>query len=189
MVFLGSREEMEHIGYLPARCPKCAHQGLFSVYQARRKLTVVALVAVPLSEQLVIECPGCGVRMAIPPEQVAQVRQQMITPDRLAQMAANGTGGRAAIPQQPTAPTGRTAYQILQVDPLAEQEVVDAAFKRLALKYHPDTSKAPDAANRMREIIEAHTILTDPKKRERYDASIGIKRPVKLPPAMRASDV
>ncbi|MCC6674293.1 MAG: DnaJ domain-containing protein [Thermomicrobiales bacterium] len=84
---------------------------------------------------------------------------------------------------------GRTAYQVLQVDPLAEQEVVDAAFKRLALKYHPDTSKAPDAAARMREIIEAHGILTDPKKRERYDASIGIRRPVKMPPAMRASDV
>ena len=41
----------------------------------------------------------------------------------------------------------------------------------------------------MREIIEAHRVLTDPEKRERYDRSIGIRRPVKLPPAMRANDV
>ena len=190
-MFLGSREEMGHVGYIPARCPKCGHQGLFSVYEARRKLTFIAVVAVPLSQQMVIECPNCGVRMGVPPEQVEQLHQQTISTDRLAQMAANGSGGGG--PAQPVrsaaAPVGRTAYQVLQVDPLAEQEVVDAAFKRLALKYHPDTSNAPDAAARMREIIEAHGVLTDPKKRERYDASIGIQRPVKLPPAMRASDV
>lgn len=182
---------MGHVGYIPARCPKCGHQGLFSVYEARRKLTVVALVAVPLSQQMVVECPSCGVRMGVPPEQVDQLHQQMITTDRLAEMAANGlgSGGGPQPAAQPAAPVGRTAYQVLQVDPYAEQEVVDAAFKRLALKYHPDTSKAPDAAERMREIIEAHGVLTDPKKRERYDASIGIRRPVKLPPAMRASDV
>ena len=78
---------------------------------------------------------------------------------------------------------------MLHLDPAAEQEVVDAAYKRLALKYHPDTSKAPDASERMREIIEAHGVLTDPTKRERYYRSIGIRRPVNLQPAMRASDV
>jgi DnaJ-domain-containing protein 1 len=186
-VFLGSREELGHVGYVPARCPKCAHQGLFSVYESRRKLTVVALVAVPISQQMVVECPGCGIRMGVPPEQADQLQQQMISPDRLVSMAANGHAQHA--PHHPAAPRGRTAYQVLQVDPSAEQEVVDAAFKRLALKYHPDTSKAPDASNRMREIIEAHGILTDPVKRARYDATIGIKHPVKLPPAMRASDV
>ncbi|HET9659658.1 MAG TPA: DnaJ domain-containing protein [Thermomicrobiales bacterium] len=190
-MFLGSREEMGHVGYIAARCPKCAHQGLFSVYEARRKLTVMAFVGVPLSQQIVIECPSCGVRMGIPPEQAEQVQQQMITADRMAHMAAHGANGAgpAQAPHQTAAPRGRTAYQVLQVDPMAEQEVVDAAYKRLALKYHPDTSKAPDASERMREIIEAYGVLTDPKKRERYDASIGIRRPVKMPPAMRASDV
>jgi len=182
---------MGHVGYIPARCPKCAHQGLFSVYEARRKLTVLALVGVPLSEQLVIECPNCNFRMGVPPGQAQQLQQQMISADRLANMAANGASGVGPVqaPPQPAAPRGRTAYQILQLDPLAEQEVVDAAYKRLALKYHPDTSRAPDASERMREIIEAYGILTDPRKRERYDASIGIRRPVKMPPAMRASDV
>lgn len=179
---------MGHVGYVPARCPKCAHQGLFSVYESRRKITAFAVVAVPLSNQMLVECPNCNMRMGVPPEQVDHLHQQMISPDRLAHMAANG-GGMPQTQQQPAAVRGRTAYQVLQVDPMAEQEVVDAAFKRLALKYHPDTSKAPDASNRMREILEAHGVLTDPKKRERYDASIGIRRPVKLPPAMRASDV
>lgn len=189
-MFLGSREEMGHVGYVPARCPKCAHQGLFSVYESKRKLTVVALVAVPLSQQMVVECPKCQVRMGVPPEQIEQLNTQMITPDRLVSMAANGGSAHQHMSQpQAHVPQGKTAYQVLQIDPAAEQEVVDAAFKRLALKYHPDTSKAPDASGRMREIIEAHTILTDPDKRERYDRSIGIQRPVKLPPAMRASDV
>ena len=186
-MFLGSREETGHIGYVPAKCPKCSHQGLFSVYESRRKLTVIAVVALPLSQQLVVECPACGLRMGVPPGQVELLQQQMISVDRLAGMAANG--GHAVAAPVPEGPRVRTAYQVLQVDTEAEQEVVDAAFKRLALKYHPDTSKSPDASARMREIIEAHSILTDPMKRARYDASIGIERPVKLPPAMRASDV
>jgi hypothetical protein len=188
-VFLGSREETGHVGYVPARCPKCAHQGLFSVYDSKRKLTVIALVALPLSQQMVVECPKCNVRMGVPPEQVQQLHSQMITPDKLASMASNGgTQQQMAQPQMPV-PRGKTAYQVLQLDPAAEEEVVEAAFKRLALKYHPDTSKSPDASERMREIIEAHSVLTDPTKRARYDQSIGIRRPVKLPPAMRASDV
>lgn len=189
-MFLGSREESAHVAYVPARCPKCAHQGLFSVYESKRKLTVVALVAVPLSQQMVVECPKCSVRMGVPPEQVEQLLSQMITPDKLASMAGNGMGAQQQAAQpQVQAPRGKTAYQVLQLDPMAEQEVVEAAFKRLALKYHPDTSKADDASERMREIIEAHKILNDPNKRERYDRSIGIRRPVKLPPAMRATDV
>ena len=60
-------------------------------------------------------------------------------------------------------------YKILQVDPSAEDEVIAAAFKRLALKYHPDTNKAADATARMQEINTAYTILSDPKKRASYD--------------------
>jgi DNA-directed RNA polymerase subunit RPC12/RpoP len=187
-VFLGSREEMAHVGYVPARCPKCSHQGLFSVYESKRKLTVAALVALPLSQQMVVECPKCNVRMGVPTDQVEKLHSQMISADKLASMAANGGGANPQM-AQPAVPRGKTAYQVLQLDPAAEQEVVEAAFKRLALKYHPDTSKSPDASERMREIIEAHSVLTDPSKRERYDRSIGIRRPVKLPPAMRASDV
>ncbi len=56
----------------------------------------------------------------------------------------------------------RDLYQILQVDPAAEPEVVQAAFKRLALKYHPDKNASPDAHRRMQELNEAYAIMGDP---------------------------
>jgi len=61
-------------------------------------------------------------------------------------------------------------YKILQVDSEAEPEVIAAAYKRLALKYHPDTNKSPNALKRMQEINIAYTILSDPEKRKLYDA-------------------
>ena len=61
--------------------------------------------------------------------------------------------------------TDRDLYQILQVDPAAEQEVVQAAFKRLALKYHPDKNPAPDAHRRMQERNDAILIISDPVQR------------------------
>ncbi len=63
----------------------------------------------------------------------------------------------------------RNLYQILQVDPAAEQEVVQAAFKRLALKYHPDTNPSQDAHRRMQELNEAYAVISDPAQRAAYD--------------------
>ena len=56
-------------------------------------------------------------------------------------------------------------YKILQVDPSAEPEVIDAAYKRLALKYHPDTNQSPDSRLRMQDLNRAYEILRNPKKR------------------------
>jgi curved DNA-binding protein CbpA len=60
-------------------------------------------------------------------------------------------------------------YQILQVHPEAEQEVVKAAYDRLARKYHPDINPDTKANERMKAINEAYEILGDPVKRVRYD--------------------
>ena len=60
-------------------------------------------------------------------------------------------------------------YKVLQVDPSAEPEIITAAYRRLALKYHPDTSKSPDATRKMQEINEAYGELSDPGTRTRYD--------------------
>ena len=65
--------------------------------------------------------------------------------------------------------TDRDLYQILQVDPAAEQEVVQAAFKRLAFKYHPDKNPSEDAHRRMQELNEAYAVIGDPAKRAAYD--------------------
>ena len=60
-------------------------------------------------------------------------------------------------------------YVILQVDAAAEPEVVEAAYKRLAHKYHPDVNADPDATATMQRLNEAYEVLSDPKKRSAYD--------------------
>jgi len=50
-------------------------------------------------------------------------------------------------------------YDILQVSPMAEPEVVAAAYRALAKKYHPDRSDAPDAMNRMARLNIAYQTL------------------------------
>jgi DnaJ-class molecular chaperone len=60
-------------------------------------------------------------------------------------------------------------YKTLQVDPSADPEVITAAYRRLAVKYHPDTNRSPDATLRMQKINEAYRILSNPIERARYD--------------------
>jgi curved DNA-binding protein CbpA len=60
-------------------------------------------------------------------------------------------------------------YHVLQVDPAAEPEVIKAAYRRLADKYHPDKNKSPDALDRMQRINEAYSVLGDNIKRTQYD--------------------
>jgi hypothetical protein len=62
-------------------------------------------------------------------------------------------------------------YRVLQVDPQAEEEVIEAAYRRLARKYHPDVYAGPDASERMRELNLAYALLKDPAKRQEYDAA------------------
>lgn len=67
-------------------------------------------------------------------------------------------------------------YRILQVDPDADQEVIEAAYRRLAQKYHPDVSESPHAAERMKKINVAYETLRDPIKRAAYDQQLAESR-------------
>src|SRR6188508_2205564 len=60
-------------------------------------------------------------------------------------------------------------YKILQVDSEAEDEVITAAYRRLARKYHPDLAATPDAPARMAAINAAWELIGDPAKRAMYD--------------------
>jgi curved DNA-binding protein CbpA len=60
-------------------------------------------------------------------------------------------------------------YKILQVDPEAEDEVIQAAYRRLAQKYHPDLSTGQAATDRMVAINAAWELIGDPKRRASYD--------------------
>ena len=60
-------------------------------------------------------------------------------------------------------------YKVLQVDPEAEDEVIQAAYRRLARKYHPDLAETPEAAARMAAINAAWEMIGDPASRAAYD--------------------
>lgn len=60
-------------------------------------------------------------------------------------------------------------YQTLGVARDATAEEIKKAYRKLARKYHPDVSKAPDAQSRMREVNEAWEVLGDAEKRLAYD--------------------
>jgi curved DNA-binding protein CbpA len=65
-------------------------------------------------------------------------------------------------------------YKVLQVDPEAEDEVIQAAYRRLARKYHPDVA-GQDAADRMSAINAAWALIGDPAARRRYDGDQAIR--------------
>jgi curved DNA-binding protein CbpA len=67
-------------------------------------------------------------------------------------------------------------YKILQVDSEAEDEVIQAAYRRLARKYHPDLAASPDAANRMAAINAAWELIGEPAQRVAYDRERATRR-------------
>ncbi len=63
----------------------------------------------------------------------------------------------------------RDYYEVLGVDKNADDQTIKKAFKRLAIKYHPDRNKEQGAEEKFKEINEAYAVLSDPKKRAAYD--------------------
>lgn len=76
----------------------------------------------------------------------------------------------------------RDPYEILQVSKNAEIEVIEAAYRRLARKYHPDTNPAPDANAKMQAINWAYEILSNPLKRRDYDRTSAASQQSSSPP-------
>ena len=61
-------------------------------------------------------------------------------------------------------------YDILGVAKTASQDEIKSAYRKLALKYHPDRKPGDEAAaEKFKEVNEAHTVLSDPEKRKQYD--------------------
>ncbi len=69
----------------------------------------------------------------------------------------------------PAKKTEKDYYRVLQVHEEAEAEVVQAAYRTLSKKYHPDTNKEPGAEERMKQLNEAYAILSDDSLRSDYD--------------------
>ena len=60
-------------------------------------------------------------------------------------------------------------YKILEIEFGADISSVKKAFRRLALRYHPDKNKAPDASTKFIEITEAYEVLNNDIKKNQYD--------------------
>jgi len=65
---------------------------------------------------------------------------------------------------------GVNHYEVLQVSPSAEPEMIHRVYRMLAQRYHPDNSETGDEG-RFRTITDAYAVLSDPEKRARYDVA------------------
>src|SRR2546425_1195934 len=63
----------------------------------------------------------------------------------------------------------RDYYDVLGVQKGAGIDEIKSAYRKLALQYHPDRNKSPEATERFKEISEAYAILSDDEKRNQYD--------------------
>lgn len=67
-------------------------------------------------------------------------------------------------------PTTRDYYEILSVSKTADGEEIKRAYRRLAMKYHPDRNpNDPEAEAKFKECAEAYEVLSDAATRQRYD--------------------
>lgn len=67
-------------------------------------------------------------------------------------------------------------YDILQVSPAASDALIRTAYRFLAQQVHPDKNGGdPVAADRMRLVNHAYSILSDPAQRARYDRACGLR--------------
>ncbi len=65
--------------------------------------------------------------------------------------------------------TKRDYYEVLGISKNSSPEEIKSQYRKLALKFHPDRNKSPDAAEHFKEISEAYAVLSDAEKRKVYD--------------------
>ncbi len=69
-------------------------------------------------------------------------------------------------------------YRLLQVDPEADVEIIQVAYRKLAQRYHPDVAPGPEAARMMVELNAARDLLVDAASRAAHDRNRRANRTV-----------
>ncbi|MBT8462844.1 MAG: molecular chaperone DnaJ [Gemmatimonadetes bacterium] len=69
-------------------------------------------------------------------------------------------------------------YQRLGVEKTADADAIKKAYRKLAMKYHPDRNSSVDAEENFKRVTEAYEVLRDPEQRQLYDrfGEAGVKR-------------
>ena len=66
-------------------------------------------------------------------------------------------------------PDKKDYYDVLGVSKDASEKDIKTAYRKLAMKHHPDRSDDPGAEEMFKELSEAYAVLSDPDKRQKYD--------------------
>ncbi|XP_017280894.1 dnaJ homolog subfamily B member 1a [Kryptolebias marmoratus] len=64
---------------------------------------------------------------------------------------------------------GKDYYNVLGISKGASEEEIKKAYRKQALRFHPDKNKSPKAEDKFKEVAEAYDVLSDAKKRDIYD--------------------
>lgn len=79
-------------------------------------------------------------------------------------------------------------YEVLGVDRHASADIIKAAYRVQAKKYHPDlTANDPNSQRLMQRVNEAYAVLSDPQKRRSYDLTLPAPEPEPAPVYGRAA--
>ena len=73
-------------------------------------------------------------------------------------------------------------YELLQVTPTADLEIITAAYRALIRRHHPDRNPSPNAEATTKLLNEAWEVLGDPTRRADYDRGLGAQTNRPAPP-------
>lgn len=88
----------------------------------------------------------------------------------------------AKLHRRASSPSQGDPYEILQVSRNADQTVIEAAYKSLAKKYHPDSSSGHSSLEQMKRLNWAYETLKNPAERAQYDQGVSPQAPPKPKP-------
>ncbi|GKC13132.1 chaperone protein DnaJ 15-like protein [Tanacetum coccineum] len=84
--------------------------------------------------------------------------------------ATSSSSSTAAAATGPLVANRRDPYEVLNVSKEASDQEIKSAYRKLALKYHPDkNADNPGASELFKEVAYSYSILSDPEKRRQYD--------------------